>query len=96
MFFAMIVAAFAIMIVAAIAGIASLVFGLILLPFRLLGLVFRGLAALLFLPLLLLIGAAIAFPLLLVLMIPLLPLVLFVGLVVWLARRGLRHASPSH
>ena len=79
-----------------LAGLVSLVFWVVLLPFRILGLVFRGLAFLLFLPFLLLLGGGIAFlvgiPILLALMVAAAPAVLFVLAIVWLVRRSFRRA----
>jgi len=79
-----------------VAGAVSLVLWVVLLPFRLLGLVFKGLAALLLLPVLLLcglgLGALIGIPLLFALAIPLLPVALLIGGIVWLARRGVHSA----
>ncbi len=95
------VAFFVVLVVlSALAGVISLVFWLVLLPFKLLGLVFRGLAALVFLPLLLLLGLVlgviVGVPLLFALALPLLPIVLLFAGIVWLARRGIHGAAPSH
>lgn len=86
-------------VLSAVAGVISLLFWIVLLPFKLLGLVFRGIAMLLLLPLLLLLGLAlgaiVGIPLLIALAIPLLPLLLVVAGIVWLARRGMRSAAHS-
>ena len=84
-------------ILSALAGIVSLVFWVVLLPFRLLGLVFRGIAFLLFLPFLLLLGGGIVFlvglPILLTLLVIAAPAVLFALAIVWLAKKTLRRAA---
>ncbi len=86
-------------ILSAVVGLVSLLFWIVLLPFKLLGLVFRGLAMLLLLPLFLLLGfgiaAVIGIPLLIALAIPLLPVILVVAAIVWLARRGMRHGVAA-
>ena len=87
----------AILVLCAIAGAVSLVFWVLFLPFRLLGLVFRGIAMVLFLPILLLVGGGIALavgiPLLFALALPLLPIVLLVLLAVAVAKAGVRWAA---
>ena len=84
-------------ILSALAGVVSLVFWVVLLPFKLLGLVFRGLAFLLFLPFLLLLGGGIVFlvglPVLLALLAMAPPAVLLALGIVWLARKGVRRAA---
>ncbi len=86
-------------VLSAVAGAVSLLFWLILLPFKLLGLVFRGFALLLLFPLLLVLGlvlgAFVGIPILIALAVPLLPLVLIVAGIVWLARRSMRSAAHS-
>jgi hypothetical protein len=84
-------------ILSALAGVVSLVFWVVLLPFKLLGLVFRGLAFLLFLPFLLLLGGGIVFmvglPILLALLAMAAPAVLLALGIVWLAKKGVRRAA---
>ena len=84
-------------ILSALAGVVSLVFWIVLLPFKLLGFVFRGLAFLLFLPFLLLLGGGIVFlvglPILLAVLATVAPAVLFVLAIVWLARKTLHRAA---
>ena len=84
-------------ILSALAGIVSLVFWVVLLPFRLLGLVFRGIAFLLFLPFLLLLGGGILFvvglPILLTLLVVAAPAILFAVAIVWLARKTVHRAA---
>ncbi len=84
-------------VMSALAGVVSLVFWVVLLPFRLLGFVFRGLAFLLFLPFLLLLGGGLMFlvglPILLTVLVAAAPAVLFVLAIVWLAKKTLRRAA---
>ena len=84
-------------VLSALAGVVSLVVWVVLLPFRLLGLVFRGLAFVLLIPFLLLLGGgvllAVGLPLLLVVLVPLAPLLLLVLAVVWLARRNVHRVA---
>ena len=84
-------------VLSALAGAASLAFWVVLLPFRLLGLVFRGIAFLLFLPILLLVGGGIVLvvglPILLTLLVIAAPAILFALAIVWLARKTLRRAA---
>ena len=84
-------------VLSALAGAVSLVFWVVLLPFRLLGLVFRGIAFLLFLPILLLVGGGIVLvvglPILLTLLVIAAPAVLFALAIVWLAKKALRRAA---
>ena len=86
-------------VLSAVFGVVSLVFWILLFPFRLLGLVFRGMAMLLLLPLLLILGfglaALVGIPLLIALAVPLLPIALVVAAIVWLARRGMRHGIAA-
>ncbi len=86
-------------LVGALWGLAALVLWIVLLPFRLLALIFKGLAALFFLPFFVLFGIFLAvligIPLLLVVLVPALPVLLLVLGIVWLARRGVRHAAPA-
>ena len=83
-------------VLSALAGAVSLVFWVVLLPFRLLGLVFRGIAFLLFLPILLLVGGGIVLvvglPILLTLLVVAAPAILFALAIVWLARKALGRA----
>ena len=85
-------------VVSALCGIAALLFWVVLLPFRLLGFVFKALGALLFLPVLAIVGLVVAVlvgvPLLIAALIPALPIVLLVAAVWWLAKRGFRPAAP--
>jgi hypothetical protein len=85
-------------IVSALFGLAALVFWVVLLPFRLLGFAFRALGALLLLPVVLVAGIVIAavvgIPLLLVALVPVLPIVLLIVAIAWLAKRGVSSASP--
>lgn len=84
-------------VLSALAGVVSLVFWVVLLPFKLLGFVFRGLAFLLFLPFLLLLGGGIVFliglPILLAVLVTAAPAVLLVLALVWLARKTLHRAT---
>jgi hypothetical protein len=84
-------------VLSALAGVLSLVFWVVLLPFRLLGLVFRGLAFLLFLPFLLLLGGGLMFliglPILLTVLVAAAPAVLLVLAIVWLAKKTMRRAT---
>jgi len=84
-------------ILSALAGVVSLVFWVVLLPFKLLGLVFRGIAFLLFLPFLLLLGGGIVFlvglPILLTLLVIAAPAVLFALAIVWLAKKTMHRAA---
>ena len=89
-------------ILSALAGVVSLVFWVVLLPFRLLGLVFeglvfKGLALLLFLPFLLLLGGGIVLlvglPILLTLLVIAAPAVLFALAIVWLAKKAMHRAA---
>lgn len=84
-------------VLSALAGVVSLVFWVVLLPFRLLGLVFRGLAFLLFLPFLLVLGGGLVFliglPLLLTVLVAAAPAVLFVLAIVWLAKKTMHRAA---
>jgi hypothetical protein len=84
-------------VMSALAGVVSLVFWVVLLPFRLLGFVFRGLAFLLFLPFLLLLGGGLLFlvglPLLLTVLVAAAPAVLFVLAIVWLAKKTMRRVA---
>lgn len=86
-------------VLGAVFGVVALGFWLLLLPFRLLGFVFKALGALLFLPVLLLlglvIGGLVGIPLLFVLLVPALPVVLIVLAVVWLTRRHLGSTAPA-
>lgn len=85
-------------VIGAVLGLLALVFQVVLLPFRLLGVVFKLIGAVLFLPLLLLVGfVALAFvglPLFFVAFVPLLPLALVVLGIWWLVKRGAHPASP--
>jgi hypothetical protein len=84
-------------VLSALLGVVSLVFWVVLLPFRLLGLVFRGIAFLLFLPFLALLGGGIALviglPILLTLLVIAAPAVLFALAIVWVAKKTLRRAT---
>lgn len=84
-------------VLSALAGVLSLVFWVVLLPFRLLGLVFRGLAFLLFLPFLLLLGGGLVLllglPILLTVLVAAAPAVLLVLAIVWLAKKTMRRAT---
>jgi hypothetical protein len=86
-------------VVSALFGIAALLFWIVLLPFRLLGFAFKALGALLFLPVVLVVGlvavAVVGVPLLLVALLPAIPLALLVVGIWWLAKRGVRSASPA-
>lgn len=86
-------------VLGALFGLAALVFWVILLPFRLIGFVFKALGALLFLPVLLLVGGVIAalvgLPLLFVVLVPAMPLVLVVLAIWWLAKRSFHPATPT-
>lgn len=86
-----------VIILSALAGVVSLVFWVVLLPFRLLGLVFRGLALLLFLPFLLLLGGGLAFlvgiPILLAVLTAAAPVVLLVLAIVWLAKKTMQRVT---
>jgi len=86
-----------VIILSALAGVVSLVFWVVLMPFRLLGLVFRGLAFLLFLPFLLLLGGGLAFlvgiPILLAVLTAAAPVVLLVLAIVWLAKKTMHRAT---
>ena len=87
----------ALVVLSALAGAVSLVFWVVTLPFRLLGLVFRGLAFLLFLPFLFLLGGGIVLliglPLLFALLVAAGPAILLVLAIVWLAKRGVHRAA---
>lgn len=84
-------------ILSALAGVVSLVFWVVLLPFKLLGLVFRGIAFLLLLPVLLLLGGGVVFlvglPILLTLLVIAVPAVLLALAIVWLAKQTMRRAA---
>ncbi len=89
----------ALAVIGALLGLATLVVWLILLPFRLLGFVFKLLGALLFLPVMLLVGgvvgAVVGIPLLFVVLLPMLPLVLIIAGIWWLTKRSIGHTAPT-
>ena len=84
-------------VLSALAGVVSLVFWVVLLPFKLLGFVFRGLALLLFLPFMLLLGGGIVFlvglPIVFAVLVTVAPPVLLVLAIVWLAKKTLQRAT---
>jgi hypothetical protein len=86
--------------IGAVLGLVALVFQVVLLPFRLLGFVFKLIGAVLFLPLLLLVGfvvlAFVGLPLFFMAIVPLLPIALLALGIWWLVKRGAHPASPPH
>jgi hypothetical protein len=87
----------ALFVLCVLGSVLSVVGWLVFLPLRLLGFLFRGAAALLVLPLILVfgVGATVVFGFgVLLFLVPALPLVVLVGLVWWLVKRG-RHPTPS-
>ena len=81
----------AVIVLGILGSLAALVCWLLVLPFKLLGLVFRGFAVLLALPLILvagILGVVLFGAGLVMFLVPAFPLLLLVGAIVWLARRG--------
>jgi len=102
MFGLIVLAALALAVLAVLgllAAVASLVLWVVFLPFKLLAFVFKGIAALLVAPFLLLLGGvlilAIGFPVLLLCLIPVVPVVLLFAGIVWLARRGMGRSAAA-
>jgi len=89
----------ALAVLSAIGGLAAFILWLVVLPFRLLAFVFKGLVALLFIPLFLVIGlvvaAAVGLPVLLFVLLPVMPLVLLMAGIVWLAKKGVGRAAAT-